>query len=306
MTGRIFIAAAIVSVGLGSVAGNAAPAKKKAPPAAAAPDAKAQQLIHNCDAHKFETTVNEVVDGQPQQSKVKLCGKEGQSDADWIGTLKDAVAKLDANKQMPAEVREQIVKALNTEIARLEFQGAKTAFTSSTNSSPLQEIPALPALPQAKPPVVASVPPPAARQIAPPAPMRDYAALPPLPTATVPPPHVLATSASTTVAFLPRPKMSFSCFTPGEGADGPCTGFTRETLITVRAGEDLPASTALRFVRDGDPKADIELAQLKKGKSVQFAMPTDVCRHAVGGRLELRIVRSGQEVGTDGPYNLNC
>jgi hypothetical protein len=117
---------------------------------------------------------------------------------------------------------------------------------------------------------------------------------------------VLAGGASTSVAFLPRPKMSFSCFTPGEGADGPCTGFTRDTLITVRAGEDLPASTALRFVRDGDPKADVELAQLRKGKSVQLAMPTDVCRHAVGGRLELKIVRSGQEVATDGPYNLNC
>lgn len=310
MTGRICFAAAMVSVGLVSAAGVAAPAKKKAPPpAAAGPDAKTQQLIQNCDAHKFETTVQEVVDGQPQQSKVKLCGKQGQSDADWIGTLKDAVAKLDANKEMPAEVRDQIVKALNTEISRLEFQEAKTAF-SSTNpvekSSALNEIAALPPLPQPKPQGAARVPPPPARQITPAAPMRDYAALPPLPTAPVAPPHVLAAGTSTTVAFLPRPKMSFTCFTPGEGADGPCTGFTRQTLITVRAGEDLPASTALRFVRDGDTKADIELTQLKKGKSVQFAMPTDVCRHAVGGRLELKIVRSGQEVGTDGPYNLNC
>lgn len=307
VTGRILLTVAALGVGLAAAASGAAPAKKAAPATTGDADAKAEQLMQNCDAHKFETTVREVVDGQPQQSKVKLCGKEGQSDADWIGTLKDAVAKLDANKEMPAEVRDQIVKALKTEISRLEFKGAKTAFTSTSpvgNSSPLNEISALPPLPQPKPQVVASVPP--ARQIAPAAPMRDFAALPPLPSAPVAPPHVLAAGASTTVLFLPRPKMSFSCFTPGEGADGPCTGFTRETLITVKAGEDLPASTALRFVRDGDPKADIELAQLKKGKSVQFAMPTDVCRHAVGGRLELKIVRSGQEVGTDGPYNLNC
>ena len=308
-TGRIFLAATILAAGLGSASGWAAPAKKASSATAAPPDTKAQQLIQNCDAHKFETTVKEVVDGQPQQSKVKLCGKEGQSDADWVGTLKDAVDKLDANKEMAAEVRDQIVKALKTEISRLELQGAKTAFTSTApgaKSSALDEIAALPPLPEPKPQVVASVPPPPTRQITPPAPMRDYAALPPLPTANVPPPHVLAGGASTSVAFLPRPKMSFSCFTPGEGADGPCTGFTRDTLITVRAGEDLPASTALRFVRDGDPKADIELTQLRKGKSVQLAMPTDVCKHAVGGRLELKIVRSGQEVGTDGPYNLNC
>lgn len=306
--GRILLAEVALGAALVSATSGAAPAKKTAPAAASHSDAKAQQLMQNCDAHKFETTVKDVVDGQPQQSKVKLCGKEGQSDADWIGTLKDAVAKLGANKEMPAEVRDQIVKALKTEISRLEFQGAKTAFTSTGpvgKTSSLEEISALPPLPQAKAQLVASVPPPA-RQIAQQAPTTDYAALPPLPTSPVAPPHVLAAGASTSVLFLPRPKMSLSCFTPGEGADGPCTGFTRETLITVKAGEDLPASTALRFVRDGDPKADIELAHLKKGKSAQFAMPTDVCRHAVGGRLELRIVRSGQEVGTDGPYNLNC
>jgi hypothetical protein len=105
--------------------------------------------------------------------------------------------------------------------------------------------------------------------------------------------------------LLPRPKMSFSCYNPGS-AEGPCTGFTRYTLITVQAGEDLPPDTSLRFVRDGDPQADVELVQVKKGRSMRFAMPGDVCRHAVGGKLELRIVRAGQEVGTDGPYDLEC
>jgi hypothetical protein len=307
VTGRIFLAATALAVGLVSAASGALPAKKAPPAAADGPDSKTAQLMQNCDAHKFETTVKEVVDGQPQQSKVKLCGKDGQSDADWIATLRDAVDKLGANKEMPAEVRDQIVKALKTEISRLEFQGAKSAFTPTmpaTNGTALTDIPGLPGI-GAKPVQTASAPPPRAPVAA--EPMRDYAALPPLPVASnVPPPNVLAAGASTSVVFLPKPKMSFTCFTPGEGADGPCTGFTRDTLVTVRAGEDLPANTALRFVRDGDPKADVGLAQLRKGKSVQLAMPTDVCRHAVGGRLELKIVRSGQEVGTDGPYNLNC
>jgi hypothetical protein len=99
--------------------------------------------------------------------------------------------------------------------------------------------------------------------------------------------------------------MSLRCYTPGD-VEGPCTDFTRDTLITVQAGEDLPADTSLRFVRDGDTQVDVQLAQLKKGKSMRLTVPGDVCRHVVGGKLELRIVRSGQEVGSDGPYNLDC
>src|SRR5262249_37296985 len=108
------------------------------------------------------------------------------------------------------------------------------------------------------------------------------------------------------VPMLPKPRMTVSCETPGETPDGPCTGFTRYTMLTVRAGEDLPANTSLRFVRDGEPRADVQLAQLKKGKSMRLAVPTDVCRHVVGGSLELRVVRAGQEVASDGPFNLNC
>src|SRR6185295_3791925 len=64
-------------------------------PAAAgsdAPTAKMEKLLQDCDAHKFETVVNTVVDGIPHQSKVKLCGTKGQTDAAWTVTLKDAVA----------------------------------------------------------------------------------------------------------------------------------------------------------------------------------------------------------------------
>lgn len=305
VTGRIFVAAAALAFGLAQAAGGAAPAGKKTAPAAAAPDAKGLQLMQSCDAHKFETVVKEVVDGQPQQSKVKLCGKEGQSDADWIVTLKDAVSKLNANKEMEPAIRDQIVGALKSEIARLELDGAKGAFGSAEKGSRTASVDALtplPELPQAKPPQSASLPP---RRVVPAAPSSEYAALPPLPSGPVAPTRVLAGGAGAIAAPLPQPRMTLTCFTPGE-AEGPCNGFTRDTLITVVAGENLPADTSLRFVRDGDPKADVALAQLKKGRSVRLSIPTDVCRHAVGGRLELRIVRAGQEVGGEGPYNLTC
>lgn len=316
--GRIIFASTAIAL-LGAAAAGA-PARK--PAARDAGDNN--QLMQSCDAHKFETVVQEMVDGQPHQSKVKLCGKEGQSDADWIRTLKDAVAKLDSNEQMPKAVRNQIVTALNREIMRLSapvsphgsadetFGGVPVAALGTLSTKPKS-------VPQATsgegysslPPVFGdagaaggALPPP--RQAAPQAAPSDYAALPPLPAAPPPPIHVLAGAGSTMAAALPMPRMTFSCFSPGENIGGPCTGFTRDTLLTIRADEDLPAGTSLRFVRDGDPKIDVALAQLKRGKSMQLAVPADVCRHVVGGKLELRIVRAGQEVGSDGPYNLDC
>lgn len=298
VTGRIlFISTALAM----SAAAAAAPHAKKPAPANAA-DAKAQQLVQNCDAHKFETVVHEVVDGQPHQSKVKLCGKQGQSDADWIVTLKDAVAKLTANKDMPAAVRDQIVTALNSEIDRLQKPAPLLPRRSTASNNALDGVAPLPPLPQPK--GGQSAPLPVPRQTAIASAKDDYPVLPQLPTAPPPPTHVL-TGAAGSVAMLPAPRMTLTCFDVGQ-ANGPCTGFTRDTVVTVRAEENLPAGTSLRFVRDGDPKADVSLPQLKRGASVQVSLPSDVCRHAVGGRFEVRIVRSGQEVGSEGPFNLNC
>ena len=298
--GRIIFIAAASCVAVAAAAA-AAPAAKKAAPAASASAVKPPKLIQNCDAHKFETTVHEVVDGQPQQSKVKMCGNEGQTDAQWIATLKDAINKQNANKEMPTAVRDQIIAAVYAEIARLENSPGTPQPSAGTPA--LDGLAPVPGLGQSTPASSAALPPP--RRIAPAPTHDDYAALPPLPTAPTAPTRVLGMAAGASLTPLPRPRISLICYEPG-GAEGPCTDFTRQTLLTVRADEDLPADTGLRFVRDGDPKADVALAQLKKGRTMRLAVPTDVCRHAVGGKLELQIVRSGQEVGSEGPYNLTC
>src|SRR5437588_3911112 len=75
------------------------------------PPQQMQKLLENCDAHKFETVIEVTAAGQTKHSRVKLCGTEGQSDADWVRTLEDAVAKTSANLQMPPAVRDQIVTA---------------------------------------------------------------------------------------------------------------------------------------------------------------------------------------------------
>jgi hypothetical protein len=250
-----------------------------------APPQALQSLVQNCDAHKFETVIEvPAADGSLKHSRMRLCGTEGQSDADWIRTLKDAVAKTNANLQMPRSVREQIVVAVNSEITRLESQAA-----------------AAPA---------AALPPPRATVKG--APLEGYTALPELPNTPPPPVHVLP-GASAALPFLPKPRMSFICFTPGETGEGPCTDFTRDTFLTVQADEDLPAGTSLRFVRSGEAKVDVQLAQLKRGSSMRIPLPPEVCSHATGGRLDIRIVRSvpaagaaGEEVGEDGPFNLRC
>lgn len=250
-----------------------------------APSQKTRLLVENCDAHKFETMIEiPAATGGIKRSRMRLCGTEGQSDADWVRTLKDAVVKTNTNLTMPAAVRQQIVTAISSEIARLE---GKTS-----------------------PAAVAALPPP--RTITKPSAPDEYAALPPLLDKPPAPVQVLA-GGSAGLPFLPKPRISFICSNPGEVGEGPCTDFSRDTLLTVRADEDLPVGTSLRFVRSGEAKADVVLAQLKRGRSMRIPLPSEVCSHAAGGRLDIRIVRavpaagpSGQEVGEDGPFNLRC
>jgi hypothetical protein len=287
---RIFVGLALCA----ATAAAAAPQARKAPPNSAEPEA-AKQLMESCDAHKFETVVKAVVDGEPRQSKVRLCGKEGQSDADWIVTLKDAIDKLNANKDMAPEVRGQIVTAIDREISRLESGGSEQAL-----SEPLP--------PRAKPQTTATL-------------ADQYSSLPPLPTTPPPPPHVIApvamghgtkmagsiAAAASPVATGPAPKLTFACYAPGDlGGDAPCTGFQRETVLTVRAREDVRKGLELQFARNGEVRATVDLAELRRGKSVRIPLPADVCRGVGDGRLDLQIVDGGFVVASDGPYSLRC
>jgi hypothetical protein len=285
-------------------AATAAAAAGQDTPGADEPNKDVQQLLQNCDAHKFETTVDAVVDGKPNKKRVKLCGKDGQSDADWIGTLKDAIVKLEANPEMDAGVRQQIVKAVNAEIARIEMTAGM-------------------AMPKGRDKTAS-----AARSIA-----SDYSALPPLPAAPPPPPSVLAPAASVSAASRPSeqvqvapvaaapvvatatvalpnglvPKLRFDCNSAAEiGGPAPCAGFSRDTLLTIRAQENLPPGVTIRFLRNGEQRAEVRLAEMKRGKSLRIALPRQVCAGVGDGSLDLKIVQNGAVVKSDGPYALRC
>jgi hypothetical protein len=87
-------------------------------------DLEALKLITDCNARKFETVVEREENGERKSSKVKLCGKQGQTDAEWVTTLRDAESKIDANAKMSQSAKDQLSAALKAEIARIEGQAA--------------------------------------------------------------------------------------------------------------------------------------------------------------------------------------
>jgi hypothetical protein len=251
----------------------------------------------DCSAQRLEIIVTGTSKGKPRQSTVRLCATPGRSEAEWIDTLKDSVAKVTADPKMPPSVKQQIITAVNAEIVRL---GAAPAPTVAIAAPKLINAPALP------PPRRAPV-----------APAPQYSALPPFPAPVVAKPAIGtaagAAAATAYVAPLPRPRMSFTCFSAGDIAgDGPCFAFDRHTRITVRAGEPLK-DTVLRFVLSGEERADYTLPPLGRGRSASFNLPPAVCSRIAGGNLSIRIVRGpagkpnlAQVVGTEGPFNLTC
>ena len=276
------------------------------------------QIIQNCNAHKFETLVTAVVDGQPEQKRIKLCGVDGQTDADWIGTLNDAIKKIEADQQMAPAVRNQIVTAIRSEVARLKIaallppprsRGTEVG-AASVPPRLSNDYPALPPIPPAtaqtqpaRPPVSPELPANPDR--------REFAELPPLPAQPTAPLVSPAVSSAASVE-LAAPRLKFGCDTPDDFAsDAPCALFERGTVLIVQAAADVPGGTRLEFVRNNEVRADVPLDGLRGGGSLRVALPEKVCRGFTNGKLELRVVHGeggggGQQLSLDGPYNLNC
>ena len=264
----------------------------------AAQDSPAQgtEALEDCSAHKFETVVERLVDGEPRKSRVKLCGKKGQSEADWIATLEEAIAKLNANVEVPADARAQISGAISAEIARLRDPAAV-----------------------AKAPTLTPRAPPRQRDL-----RDDYASLPSLPPATTAKPVAPApvtmspgAAASSTAPVPARalpvttsliaPSLGFDCYVPGElSGPAPCIEFQRETLITVRARSDVPADVELHFERNGADRATVALGPLKSGRSKRLPLPAAVCRGVGDGRLTIAVWTGSRPARTEGPFTLRC
>ena len=275
----------IGGIALLAAAGAAAAAvQKPAPPPADTPPAAATS--QNCEAHSFETTVQLTgQDGQPRQSKVRMCGTEGQSDADWIKTLKDAVKKTSLSPQMPAAAKEQIIAAVNAEIERLG--------RSSLALPEGADIAHLPKAAATTPEVPLA---------------RDYGALPPLPTASsVPPPNLIGPGG----LVAPPARLTLRCALTGD-EDRPeqCDTIDRDTVLVVRADDAYPRGIAVRFVRHGDSRAELDLPALAAGQTATMRLPPAVCAGVVRSRVEIQALGanapSGTPAGSVGEYDLRC
>ena len=226
-------------------------------------------------------------------AKVTLCSKKDATSDELVKMFESAAATLSQNLRMAPEKRDDLVSQMRAKAA--EVRAGKAAATASLGLTPppLSLTPLRPATPTERAP--------------------EYTVLPPLP---APKPAVAtsaASAAASTSLALARPQLKIECFNVADLAGaGPCDFMERETILKVLAGEAVPAGTSLRFLRRGDLRAEINLAQLGRGKSAQFVLPREVCSGVAESKVEIQIVRrakasdAGQVVDSMGPYFLRC
>lgn len=285
---KIMLALALAGASAAATAQQAAPAD--------GPPPNVEKFLQNCDAHKFETIVTTHKDGVVHNSNVRLCGAQGQSDEAWLHTLKDASAKTAASTEMPAEVKVQIVTALDAEIARLTALLPPPQTARSVIPAPV--IPALPAPP---------------RRVATENVAGGYSVLPPLPDRPPPPPTVIAPIGAVrapgpAVRAMPPPPpigISISCTTARDFPSAePCDTVDRETQLVVHADEAIATPVTLRFVRRGDPRGEVRLAPMPRGQAERVIVPAEVCAGVFRSKLEIQIAGPGAQ--SFGPYELRC
>ena len=78
------------------------------------------EFVADCGkGRKFESSSTTGDDKNKNVSKMVICSDPGESDEAWAKTLKDALARVEANNDMPAAGKAQIVADLRSEIAKL-------------------------------------------------------------------------------------------------------------------------------------------------------------------------------------------
>lgn len=271
---------ALILAGFGLWTTSAVAQERASEAAVEEPSAELKALAESCTAHRFETMV--VVDGSGRAKKVKICGEEGQSDADWLVTLRDSRSKVATDENMAEAVKDQIVSALGAEIERLE----QSATVATSAPAPVTvtniDLPPQPlVVPEATP---------------------QYSSVPPLP---APKPRIAGAAATAASAPVARPRLTMRCALPRETFAG-CARLERETQLLIRADEDLPAGISLRFLRGGEARAELDLGALGKGGSLREKLPGRVCSGVLRGRVEVQVVTKGRVADTFGPYNLYC
>lgn len=228
--------------------------------------ADAARKVSDCDGQRFVFAWG--VGANP--TKVTLCSDKGASHEQVVRMLEDAANKLEGTAGLAEDRRTALVQQIRGKIAELEkAEKAKIAVVPEPN---------------VRSTLVSTVPP------------------LPRPKASVP-----ATTPASSALLLPKPRLAFSCYTPGEiGIDGPCVTFTRDTRLTIKAGEIIQPATSLRFIRNRDFRAEVQVGPMRKGQAKRVIVPREVCGGVVEAEVEIAVARGGHVVDTRGPYLLRC
>lgn len=246
-----------------------------------------KSLAESCPGHKFETIVNT---GPGRTSRVKICGKPGQSEAEWLVTLRDSVRKAEADTDMALSVRNEIVIALKTEIAKVETSlAAKPSGIGDDGTTLAFNLPT--------------------EKIAPREPAPEYSTLPPLPAPKRSVPFKLSNGtvlpATEPLAPIVKPNLVIRCAIPRESF-AVCSRLERESQLLVSAAADLPPGTSLRFMRGDDDRGELVVGQLRAGETKREKLPGRVCSGVLRGKVRVQVLNNGQVAETLGPWNLYC
>lgn len=202
------------------------------------------------------------------QTKVTLCSDQGATTDKVVSMLEDAAAKI-AGSGIAENRRTALVEQIKAKIAELHATAAPAA---------------QPAIETSAKPLLSDELAGSAEEIAP--------VIAPVPVTAPPPPA--------------KPRLTLLCTDPGQRMAVPCIELNRDTVLTVRSDEALEAGIALRFLRQGDARAEIALGSLRDGQYIPLRIPQPVCSGLLNSKVEIQIIRGGAVVDKHGPYALHC
>jgi hypothetical protein len=258
-------------------------------PDAAQPDtgdfdlARQREKIVECEGEKFVFAWG----AGAKPTKVTLCSDKGANTQDVIRMLEDAAAKIESSP-IAEDRRIALVQQIRAKIT--ELQGKAPSSDSAAAAPALKTQPDVAAL--------LSQPEPVAPPTAPLAPVESPPA-----TAIAHAPVVASTPARSP---LPKPNLRFECISAEFRAGGPCITLSRDTILIVKAADALQGGARLQFVRNGEIRSEQALGQLRKGQSVRFSIPRELCSGVSETEVEIRVARSGQRGDRQGQYLLRC
>ena len=266
-----------------------------------------EKLIAECSGHKFESFVHMDAAGK-RAKRVKLCANPGATDAEWVATLKSAIAQIDA-QPFPAAAKAQLETELRAEIAKFDGSAksagglAKTAPSTAATATAggglvldpkavrgfdmpndRFETSTLPSLDRPAPVAVSAVPAGGA--------------------------SVGTAAAAATLPPVQPMRVRVTCLAPGERGSGITCDYLRDnTVLVIRALGGMEKGARLRFLRRGEERGEVLLAGMANGDSTKVRIPLEVCRGVSSTKVELQLLPTdsrGRVAGTIGTYGVRC